>query len=160
MHCSYEAGILEDPDHTPPEDMWGLIKSPEAAPDTPEKIVITFTTGIPTKVKIGSSGKEVTDAVEIFDTLNLLAREHGIGRIDIVEVRVARARPGPRRASCSHLPQNRLLGLKSRGCYETPAGTILRTAHIALEGLVMDKELRKLRDAMLSKSFSQQLYDG
>lgn len=56
--------------------------------------------------------------------------------------------------------QNRLLGLKSRGCYETPAGTILRTAHISLEGLVMDKELRKLRDSFLSRSFSQQLYDG
>lgn len=115
MHCSYEAGVLEDPvsslwssrdhdvagpglisirhddatqDHTPPEDMWGLIKSPEKAPDTPEHITLTFTKGLPTKVKIQSSGKEVTDSVEIFDTLNLLAREHGIGRVDIVEVRV------------------------------------------------------------------------
>ncbi|CAO1627044.1 unnamed protein product [Jaminaea pallidilutea] len=138
FHISYEAGILEDPNTTPPDDMWKLTNSPETAPEKPEHIAITFTKGIPTKVSVG--GKEITDAVDIFFTLNNLARVHGIGRVDIVE--------------------NRFIGVKSRGCYETPAGTILRAAHVDLEGLTLDREVRRLRDSFITTKFSEQLYYG
>ncbi|CAO1638669.1 unnamed protein product [Sympodiomycopsis kandeliae] len=140
FHISYEAGILEDPNTTPPSDMWKLTNSPETAPNEAEHIEITFTKGIPTKVKVGSSGKEHTDGVDIFLTLNNLARLHGIGRVDIVE--------------------NRFIGVKSRGCYETPGGTILRAAHIDLEGLTLDREVRRIRDGLITTKFSEQLYYG
>lgn len=120
--------------------MWKLTNSPETAPNDAERVEITFTKGIPTKVKVASTGKEHTDAVDIFFTLNNLARLHGIGRVDIVE--------------------NRFIGVKSRGCYETPAGTILRTAHIDLEGLTLDREVRRIRDQMITTKFSEQLYYG
>ncbi|PWN50562.1 putative ARG1-argininosuccinate synthetase [Violaceomyces palustris] len=140
FHISYEAGILEDPNTTPPDDMWKLTKSPAAAPDTPEKISIEFQRGIPVKVKVGSTGKEHTDAVDIFLTLNALARANGIGRVDIVE--------------------NRFIGVKSRGCYESPGATILRAAHIDLEGLTLDREVRRTRDQIITTKFSEFLYYG
>lgn len=137
-HISYEAGILEDPNTTPPDDMWKLTASPEAAPDQPEKISIEFKGGLPVKVTNGSS--TVTDAVDVFMTLNALARKHGIGRIDIVE--------------------NRFIGVKSRGCYESPAATILRVAHMDLEGLTLDRNVRRLRDEFVTVQLSQILYNG
>jgi argininosuccinate synthase len=140
FHTSYEAGVLEDPNHTPPADMWKLIKAPEDAPEAGEKLVISFTKGIPTKVEVASTGKTFTDAVDIFYTLNNLARLHAVGRVDIVE--------------------NRFIGVKSRGCYETPAGTILRAAHIDLEGLTLDREVRRIRDAFITTKLSEQLYNG
>jgi argininosuccinate synthase len=138
FHISYEAGILEDPNVTPPADMWKLTKSPEEAPDQPERITITFTQGLPTKVVAGS--QTWTDSVEIFLALNALARKHGIGRIDIVE--------------------NRFIGVKSRGCYESPGATILRAAHMDIEGLTLDRNVRRLRDQFITTQLSQILYNG
>ena len=127
-HCSYEAGILEDPDTTPPADMWKLTVDPLKAPDSHDDAVIAFTKGIPTKLTYTDNGKSrtVSEPLELFLTANSLARKHGVGRVDIVE--------------------NRFIGLKSRGCYETPGLTCLRSAHLDLEGLTMDREVRALRD--------------
>lgn len=120
--------------------MWKLTNSPESAPNEPERITIEFTKGLPTKVSVLSTAATYTDPVEIFFALNALARKHGIGRIDIVE--------------------NRFIGVKSRGCYETPGGTILRAAHIDLEGLTLDRNVRALRDQFLTVSLSRILYNG
>lgn len=138
FHISYEAGILEDPNITPPVDMWKLTASPESAPTTPEQIIIEFTAGLPSKVIAGS--KSWTDPVEVFLALNALGRKHGIGRIDIVE--------------------NRFIGVKSRGCYESPGATILRAAHIDIEGLTLDRDVRRLRDQFITTQLSQILYNG
>ncbi|CAG8551949.1 5016_t:CDS:2 [Acaulospora morrowiae] len=140
FHISYEAGILEDPNVTPPKDMWKLTVDPEDAPNTPERISITFDKGIPVKVVNHNDGTTVTDSLELFIYLNTLARRNGIGRIDIVE--------------------NRFIGIKSRGCYETPGGTILRAAHVDLEGLVLDRQVRSLRDQFITPQFSHILYNG
>lgn len=141
FHISYEAGILEDPDVTPPSDMWKLTASIEAAPSTPERISLDFTQGRPTKLTIlGDNKKEITDPVEVFLELNRLARKHGVGRLDIVE--------------------NRFIGVKSRGCYETPGGTILRKAHMDLEGLTLDRDVRALRDGFVTAELSKILYNG
>lgn len=139
FHISYEAGILEDPDTTPPSDMWKLTQSIEAAPSTPERIALHWTEGTPSKL-VTEDGGEVTDPVEIFLTLNKLARKHGIGRVDIVE--------------------NRFIGVKSRGCYESPGATILRKAHMDLEGLVLDRNVRALRDSFVTTELSKILYNG
>ncbi|KAF4610943.1 hypothetical protein D9613_006756 [Agrocybe pediades] len=138
FHISYEAGILEDPNTTPPTDMWKLTTAPESAPETPERISIEFKTGLPVRVVAGD--KEYSDAVDIFNALNALGRKHGIGRIDIVE--------------------NRFIGVKSRGCYETPGATILRAAHVDLEGLTLDRNVRALRDQFTTIEFSRILYNG
>jgi argininosuccinate synthase len=141
-HCSYEAGILEDPNTTPPTDMWKLTQDPTKAPDAPEDFTLHFEKGLPTKLVYWDNGKEkaVTDSVELFLTVNAIARRHGVGRIDIVE--------------------NRFIGLKSRGCYETPGLTCLRAAHIDLEGLVMDREVRALRDQFVTFNYAKILYNG
>lgn len=120
--------------------MWKLTVDPEDAPNTPERITITFNKGIPTKVVNHNDNFTVTDVLELFIYLNTVARRNGIGRIDIVE--------------------NRFIGIKSRGCYETPGGTILRAAHIDLEGLVLDRQVRALRDQFITPQFSQLLYNG
>ena len=140
FHISYEAGILEDPNTTPPTDMWKLTTAPEEAPNTPEKITIEFKQGLPIRVTVPAEGKEYTDSVEIFLALNALGRKHGIGRVDIVE--------------------NRFIGVKSRGCYESPGATILRVAHIDLEGLTLDRNVRALRDQFTTVEFSKILYNG
>ncbi|CDH50811.1 argininosuccinate synthetase [Lichtheimia corymbifera JMRC:FSU:9682] len=140
FHISYEAGILEDPNVTPPKDMWKLTVDPEDAPNTPERITITFEKGIPVKVVNHNDGTEVTEPVELFTYLNTVARRNGVGRIDIVE--------------------SRFIGVKSRGCYETPGGTILRTAHKDLEGLTVDGQLRALRDQSVTIPYSRCLYNG
>ncbi|KAJ1914713.1 argininosuccinate synthetase [Tieghemiomyces parasiticus] len=140
FHISYEAGILEDPNVTPPHDMWKLTVAPEDAPNTPERIHITFEAGRPVRVVNQDDGTAVTDPLDLFLYLNALARRHGIGRVDIVE--------------------NRFIGIKSRGCYETPGGTILRVAHVDLEGLVLDREVRQYRDEHVTPAFSKLLYNG
>lgn len=138
-HCSYEAGILEDPNTEAPADMWKLTADPiTAAPDEPEDVIIDFEKGIP--VKISSKSQNATKATDLFIAANKLARKHGVGRIDIVE--------------------NRFIGLKSRGCYETPGLTILRNAHIDLEGLTLDREVRALRDQFVTVGYSRILYNG
>ncbi|KAG6024100.1 hypothetical protein E4U41_001859 [Claviceps citrina] len=131
------AGMLEDPDVTPPQDMWTRTVSPLKAPDTPLDITIYFDKGLP--VKVVTPQQTVTESLELFNLLNALGKEHGIGRVDIVE--------------------NRFIGLKSRGCYDSPAMTILRLAHISIEGLVLDGRVRSLRDN-LSKQWSELLYNG
>lgn len=142
-HCSYEAGILEDPNTTAPDDMWKLTADPiTQAPNQPQDFTLTFEKGLPVKLEYteGSDKKTVTDAVDLFLTANAIARKHGVGRVDIVE--------------------NRFIGLKSRGCYETPGLTCLRAAHIDLEGLVMDREIRALRDQFVTFHYAKLLYNG
>ncbi|KAK4939443.1 argininosuccinate synthetase [Elasticomyces elasticus] len=139
-HCSYEAGILEDPDTTPPNDMWKLTADPiHSAADKPEDVTIEFEKGLPVKLSAESTGSE-TEPTKLFLAANALARKHGVGRVDIVE--------------------NRHIGLKSRGCYETPGLTILRTAHIDIEGLTLDREVRALRDQFVTFNWSKILYNG
>jgi argininosuccinate synthase len=89
-HCSYEAGILEDPDTTPPADMWKLTQDPLSAPDQPEDFTLTFEKGVPVKLEYTQGGqkKTATDSVELFLTANAIARRHGVGRIDIVSFMV------------------------------------------------------------------------
>ncbi|OCK75604.1 argininosuccinate synthase [Lepidopterella palustris CBS 459.81] len=137
-HCSYESGQLEDPSQPPPNDMWTRTDDPMTAPDTPQDVTIQFEKGIPVKVK--SEGREFTDSLELFIALNAIGKTHGIGRIDIVE--------------------NRFVGIKSRGCYDSPAMTILRLAHLDIEGLVMDGRVRSLRDQFVTHSWSEILYNG
>ena len=141
-HCSYEAGILEDPDTTPPSDMWKLTVNPEDAPNEPEEFSVSFTKGIPTELKYKADGKEVkvTEPLELFLAANSIGRRNGLGRVDIVE--------------------NRFIGLKSRGCYETPGLFCLWNAHLDLEGLVLDREVRALRDQFVTVHYSKVLYNG
>ncbi|VEU23707.1 DEKNAAC105072 [Brettanomyces naardenensis] len=138
-HISFEAGILEDPDHTPPKDMWKLTVDPQDAPDKPEDFTLEYKQGIPVKLTL-ADGSVVTEPVELFLTANAIARRNGVGRIDIVE--------------------NRFIGIKSRGCYETPGLTILRRCHIDLEGLTLDREVRAIRDTFVTPSYSKLLYNG
>ncbi|KAG7760566.1 hypothetical protein KL930_001997 [Ogataea haglerorum] len=138
-HISFEAGILEDPNTTPPKDMWKLTVDPTDAPDEPEYFAVEFEKGIPKKLTL-SDGKEVTDPVALFIAANGIARRNGVGRIDIVE--------------------NRFIGIKSRGCYETPGLTLLRSAHIDLEGLTLDREVRSIRDTFVTPTYSKLLYNG
>ncbi|KAI4130916.1 MAG: hypothetical protein LQ347_003200 [Umbilicaria vellea] len=141
-HCSYEAGILEDPNITPPQDMWKLTVDPICAPDTPEDFTLFFKKGLLTKLIFTEKGasKIITDSLNLFLTINIIARRHGVGRIDIVE--------------------NRFIGLKSCGCYETPGLTCLRSAHLDLEGLVLDREVRALRDQFVIFAYTKVLYNG
>ncbi len=134
LHISYEGGILEDPWKTPDEDMFILSVSPRNAPDTPEIVEITFENGNPTAI----NGELLTPA-RLLKSLNVLGGRHGIGRADIVE--------------------NRFVGMKSRGVYETPGGTILRAAHMAVESITMDREVMHLRDSIIPK-YSELIYYG
>ena len=122
--------------------MWKLTQDPQKAPDTPEDFVVSFEKGIPVKLSYTETGKSkiVTDPLELFLAANAIARRHGVGRVDIVE--------------------NRFIGLKSRGCYETPGLTMLRSAHLDLEGLVLDREVRSLRDQFVTFNYSKILYNG
>ncbi len=139
MHRSYEAGLLEDPDTAPPSDMFKLTRSIEDAPDAPDRIIIRFKDALPIAVEHLDDGSRVTEPVALLEYLNDLGGRHGIGRIDIVE--------------------NRFVGIKSRGVYETPGATILHAALRDLEGIAMDREVRRLRD-MLSPRFSEIIYNG
>jgi argininosuccinate synthase len=134
LHISYEGGILEDPWVAAPEDIFTLTRSPHEAPDQPETIEIAFEQGDPTAI----NGERLSPAA-LLQRLNTLGGRHGIGRIDIVE--------------------NRFVGMKSRGVYETPGGTILRTAHMAMESITLDREVLHLRDALIPK-YAQLIYNG
>ena len=134
LHVSYEGGVLEDPWQPPPEDIFTLTVSPKDAPDTPEIIEIRFLRGDPVAV----DGRELSPA-RMLAELNRLGGKHGIGRADLVE--------------------NRFVGMKSRGIYETPGGTILRSAHIALESITMDREVMHLRDSLIPK-YARLIYNG
>ncbi|MBK8304984.1 MAG: argininosuccinate synthase [Pyrinomonadaceae bacterium] len=134
MHISYEGGILEDPWAAPPDDIFLLSKSLETASDTAEEITITFEKGEPIAINGITHG-----AVDLLTHLNYLGGEHGIGRVDLVE--------------------NRFVGMKSRGVYETPGVTILQTAHRALESITMDREVTRLRDSLGTK-FAESVYYG
>jgi argininosuccinate synthase len=134
MHISYEGGILEDPWAEPPENIFQLTKSPENAKDQAEYVVISFAKGEPVAV----NGQPM-DPVSLLETLNKMGGEHGIGRVDLVE--------------------NRFVGMKSRGVYETPGVTILLTAHRALESITLDREVMHLRDS-LGVKFAESVYYG
>jgi argininosuccinate synthase len=139
MHRSYEAGMLEDPAAPPPDDMFKLTTSPESAPDQPARIAIEFQDAIPRRVENLDDGTAHDDPLALFEYLNEIGGMHGIGRIDMVE--------------------NRFVGIKSRGVYETPGGTILHHALRDLEGIAMDREVLALRDS-LSPHFTQLIYNG
>ncbi len=134
LHISYEGGILEDPWNAPPEDMFTLSVSPRVAPDEPEVIDITFQNGDASAI----NGEALSPA-ELLARLNRLGGKHGIGRCDIVE--------------------NRFVGMKSRGVYETPGGSILRIAHMAAESITMDREVMHLRDSLMPR-YAEMIYNG
>lgn len=137
LHISHEAGILEDPNAAADEDVYSRTNGVDKQPDTADIVTIDFEQGIP--VKVTNGGKEVTGSVELFEYLNELGTKHGIGRLDMVE--------------------NRFVGIKSRGVYETPGGEILYKAHRDLEGLTLDREVMKLRDYMALK-VAELIYNG
>lgn len=139
LHISHEAGILEDPGAVCEEDVYSRTAAQETAPDKPDIIELTFKDGLPVKVKNTGDGTEKKKPLELFMYLNELGTKHGIGRLDMVE--------------------NRFVGIKSRGVYETPGGAILHNAHRDLEGLTMDREVMKLRDA-LSTKVAELIYNG
>jgi argininosuccinate synthase len=134
MHVSYEGGILEDPWRAPDEAMFLTTCSPEKAPDAPSELVVAFEQGTP----ISIDGESSTGA-DLLAKLNGLAGPHGVGRVDMVE--------------------NRFVGLKSRGVYETPGGTVLYAAHRALESITMDREVMHERDR-LAPRFAELIYNG
>ena len=133
-HLSHEGGVLEDPANEPDEAMWQWIASPEKAPNKPEVVEIGFEGGTPVSV----NGKK-RSAIALLDELNKIAATHGVGRIDLVE--------------------NRLVGIKSRGAYETPGGTLLVTAHRELETLCLDRETAHYSE-MLSLRYAELVYYG
>ena len=134
LHISYEGGILEDPWNEPEEDIYTLTASPMDAPDEPERIEISFEGGDPVAV----NGETLSPAA-LLKELNRIGGRHGIGRADIVE--------------------NRFVGMKSRGIYETPGGTILHIAHRAMESITMDREVMHLRDSLMPK-YAELVYYG
>jgi len=134
LHISFEGGILEDPWAEPPEDIYVLTRSPEEAPDKPLYVEIDFEGGSP----IAVNGKRMLPA-ELLSELNRLGGENGIGRVDMVE--------------------NRYVGMKSRGVYETPGGTILHAAHRAVESITMDREVMHLRDSLIPR-YAEMIYYG
>ncbi len=134
LHISFEGGILEDPWNPPPEEMFVLSVSPQAAPDRATTLKIDFERGIPVAV----DGEKLAPAA-LLERLNQLGGENGIGRVDIVE--------------------NRYVGMKSRGVYETPGGTILHIAHRALETITLDREVFHFKDSLITK-YSELVYNG
>ncbi len=133
-HISHEGGVLEDPSQPPPDDLFMLTTSPELAPNEPEEVTIGFNQGTPVAVN-----GIFLDAVSILTTLNAVAGRHGVGRIDLVE--------------------DRLVGMKSRGVYETPGGTLLYTAHSELEQLILDRRTLAAKDLIASR-YADLVYEG
>ncbi len=134
FHVSYEGGILEDPWETPPEEIFQMTVSPERAPNKPVEVELDYEQGDPVAV----DGKRMSPAT-LLGHLNRLGGEHGIGRVDLVE--------------------NRYVGMKSRGVYETPGGTILHVAHRGLESITLDREVLHLRDSLIPR-YAELIYDG
>ncbi|MBE6429961.1 MULTISPECIES: argininosuccinate synthase [Campylobacter] len=134
LHISYEGLVLEDPNNAPEDDMWRWSVSPKDAPNDSEIIEITYKNGDP----VALNGKELK-AHEMLEELNRLGAKHGIGRLDIVE--------------------NRYVGMKSRGCYETPGGTIMLKAHRAIESITLDREAAHLKDELMPR-YAKLIYNG
>jgi len=134
LHISYEGLMLEDPNAEPEESMWRWSVSPEKAPDEAEYIEIGYKVGDPVTL----NGKELSPAT-MLESLNALGNKHGIGRIDIVE--------------------NRFVGMKARGCYETPGGTIMLKAHRAIESITVDREAAHLKDELMPR-YASLIYNG
>ena len=134
LHVSYEGGVLEDPWTAPPEKMFRLTTDPADAPDDAEEVVVGFEAGNP----VSLDGRSL-DPVELLETANEIAGRHAVGRIDIVE--------------------NRFVGMKSRGVYETPGGTLLHLAHRAVESITLDRELMHLRDQLVPR-YADMVYNG
>lgn len=134
LHISYEGDVLEDPWIPPEEDMWRWTVSPEAAPDQAEELILTFEHG-----DVVAIDGEVLTAAEILAKLNERGGANGIGRADIVE--------------------NRYVGMKSRGCYETPGGSILLRAHRAIESITLDREVAHLKDELMPR-YAKLIYNG
>ena len=134
LHISYEGDVLEDPWIPPEEDMWRWTVSPEAAPDQAEELILTFEHG-----DVVAIDGEVLTAAEILEKLNERGGANGIGRADIVE--------------------NRYVGMKSRGCYETPGGSILLRAHRAIESITLDREVAHLKDELMPR-YAKLIYSG
>ncbi len=134
LHVSYEGGILEDPWVPPPENLFTITTPPTKAPDTPEEVEITFEGGDPVAV----NAKRLSPAALLAE-LNRLGGRHGVGRVDLVE--------------------NRFVGMKSRGVYETPGGTLLRAAHMAMESITLDREVVHLRDSLIPQ-YARLIYNG
>ncbi|MDQ1336279.1 MAG: argininosuccinate synthase [Thermodesulfobacteriota bacterium] len=134
LHISFEGGILEDTWAEPPEDMFVLSVSPEKAPDKPEVVEIAYDEGDPVSVN-----GEVLSPADLLARLNHVGGRNGIGRVDMVE--------------------NRYVGMKSRGVYETPGGTILRAAHIAIESITLDREVMHIRDGLIPR-YADMIYNG
>ena len=134
LHISYEGGILENPWAEAEEDMWRWSVAPEAAPDKPEYIELTYQNG-----DIVAVNGEMMSPATVLATLNRLGGAHGIGRLDIVE--------------------NRYVGMKSRGCYETPGGTIMMKAHRGIESITLDREVAHMKDAFIAK-YAEIIYNG
>lgn len=139
MHISYESGNLEDPKSPPLEEMYLKTANIADWSDKPEVVRIEFRDGIPISAGLKDDDEKENDPLRLYLWLNEVAKRHGIGRVDIVE--------------------NRFVGIKSRGVYETPAATILRCAHLDIEGIAMDREVMRLRD-MLSPKFAELVYNG
>lgn len=134
-HISHEGGALEDPANAAPDEIWMLTKSPREAPDTPVDVTIGFESGVPVAV----NGKTCSSAVELLETLNAIGSEAGIGRVDLVE--------------------NRFVGMKSRGCYETPGGTLIFYAHRELESLTLDRNTLHYKQK-LALDYAELVYNG
>ena len=134
LHISYEGGILEDPDYEPEESMWRITVSPEKAPNRPEYVELEYRRGDIVAV----NGRKLTPA-RVLAKLNELGGKHGIGRLDLVE--------------------NRYVGMKSRGCYETPGGTIMLKAHRAMESITLDREVLALKDDLMPR-YARLVYNG
>lgn len=139
LHISHEAGTLEDPSNMFENSILSNVTPPEDAKDKPTYIKLTFKDGIPVKVENKDDKIAIDDPLEMFNYLNKVGSESGIGIVDMVE--------------------NRFVGIKSRGVYETPGGSILHAAHRDIEGIAMDREVMRLRD-MLSAKFSEIVYNG
>ena len=134
LHISYEGGVLEDPAYEPEESMWRITVSPEKAPRRAEHVELTFERGD----IIGVNGRRMTPA-KVLAELNRLGGKHGVGRLDLVE--------------------NRYVGMKSRGCYETPGGTIMLKAHRAIESITLDREVLALKDDLMPR-YARLIYNG
>ena len=134
MHISFESGMLEDPWQEPKEEMFELSQSPKNAPDLEQILTIDFEEGLPVRL----DGQEF-ETVDLLTELNEIGGRHGIGRVDLVE--------------------SRFVGMKSRGVYETPGGTILNIAHRAMESLTLDRGVIHLKDSLMPR-FSQLVYNG
>jgi argininosuccinate synthase len=134
MHVSYEGGVLEDPWAAPPDGMFRMTTDPEKAPDEAERVVIGFEGGTPVSVD-----GEYLGSVELLERLNEIGGRHGVGRVDVVE--------------------NRFLGMKSRGVYETPGVTLLHHAHRAVESITLDRQVHHLRDELITR-YAEMVYNG